>query len=319
VRRVKQRLKRLVQGWFPERQILLRGEGGVRAAHLKSTHQCALVLGLGLLLLWSAAAPLACLALWHGRESAAHQASTLRAALDGAQDDLGAIKAQNAALAASSASAASEASAFTENAAHQLDTLDAQTKAAIATVNGIISATGISPARAVRPQSALPAAPSQNQAATLHEDLVHLAALSAFLRKMPLARPVTQMTMSSPFGYRPDPWTGVREFHVGIDLCGPEGSPVYATAPGIVTFAGVQTGYGEIIEIDHGYGLSTRYSHLDRILVHPGDKVALHEEIGLLGNTGWSTGPHLLYETRLDGAPENPLNFLKVSANEVQD
>ncbi|HYP62467.1 MAG TPA: M23 family metallopeptidase, partial [Acidocella sp.] len=205
------------------------------------------------------------------------------------------------------------------SAAHQLGALDAETRAAIATVNGIISATGISPARAVRPQSSLPAAPSQNQATALHKDLAQLAALSEFLRKMPLARPVTQMAMSSPFGYRPDPWTGAREFHVGIDLRGPEGTPVYATAPGIVIFAGVQTGYGEIIEIDHGYGLSTRYSHLDRILVRRGDKVALHEEIGLLGNTGWSTGPHLLYETRLDGAPENPLNFLKVSANEVQD
>ena len=83
-------------------------------------------------------------------------------------------------------------------------------------------------------------------------------------------------------------------------------------------FAGIETGYGEIVEIDHGYGFSTRYSHLDKILVHPGDKVALHQEVGLMGNTGWSTGPHLLYETRVDGEPINPLNFLKVREN-VQD
>jgi murein DD-endopeptidase MepM/ murein hydrolase activator NlpD len=124
--------------------------------------------------------------------------------------------------------------------------------------------------------------------------------------------------ISSGFGMRADPWTGAPEFHVGIDLPGPVGAPVYATAPGVVTYAGGSTGYGNLITIDHGYGLSTRYSHLYKILVKLGESVTLHEEIGLMGNTGWSTGPHLLYETRVDGQPENPLNFIKVNPYDVQ-
>ena len=93
-------------------------------------------------------------------------------------------------------------------------------------------------------------------------------------------------------------------------------------------FHGVSTAYlagalqdlgsGNLITIDHGYGLSTRYSHLYKILVKVGETVTLHEEIGLMGNTGWSTGPHLLYETRVDGQPENPLNFIKVNPYDVQ-
>ena len=312
------RLIGLIQAWFPERQILVRGTSTIHATHLKSTHQCAVAAGLAVLVIWSVASPLAFLALWHGRAEAARHASTLQAALAGTQQNLGALQAQNTALAASSGAIAARASAFTAAATRRLDALDAQTRAAIATVNGIITATGINPRRMLGKQAAL-AAPTTDQAALLRDDLTHLTVLSDFLGKMPLARPVAQMTVSSPFGYRPDPWTGVREFHVGIDLRGTEGSPVFATAPGIVTFAGTETGYGEIVEIDHGYGLSTRYSHLDRILVHPGDRVTLHQELGLLGDTGWSTGPHLLYETRLDGAPENPLNFLKVSENDVQD
>jgi murein DD-endopeptidase MepM/ murein hydrolase activator NlpD len=106
---------------------------------------------------------------------------------------------------------------------------------------------------------------------------------------------------------------------VGIDLRGPIGTPIYATAAGVVSYAGWETGYGQLVVIDHGYGLSTRYSHLDKILVHVGEQVSLRERVGLMGNTGWSTGPHLLYETRIDGAPANPLNFLKVREYDVQD
>jgi murein DD-endopeptidase MepM/ murein hydrolase activator NlpD len=138
-----------------------------------------------------------------------------------------------------------------------------------------------------------------------------LHALAAVLAQIPLAAPVGQVAITSPFGFRPDPWTGLREFHVGIDLRGPVGAPVYATAPGVVTFAGVATGYGNLIVIDHGFGLSTRYSHLQKILVGVGAAVTVHQKIGLLGSTGWSTGPHLLYETRVDGQPRNPLSFIK--------
>lgn len=160
---------------------------------------------------------------------------------------------------------------------------------------------------------------AQARAALLIANLKHLAALGALLAQMPLSSPTAQAIVSSGFGMRADPWTGAPEFHVGIDLPGPIGAPVYATAPGIVVFAGVSTGYGNLITIDHGYGLSTRYSHLDKILVKQGARILLHQEIGLMGNTGWSTGPHLLYETRVDGEPQNPLNFIKVNPYNVQN
>jgi murein DD-endopeptidase MepM/ murein hydrolase activator NlpD len=169
---------------------------------------------------------------------------------------------------------------------------------------------------------AVPAGLSQDaarRADLLIADLKRLQVLGGVLAQMPLSSPTAQAIVSSGFGFRADPFTGAPEFHVGIDLPGPIGAPVYATAPGTVTFAGVMTGYGNLITIDHGYGFSTRYSHLDKILVKLGAKVTLHQEIGLMGNTGWSTGPHLLYETRVDGQPQNPLNFIKVNPYDVQN
>jgi murein DD-endopeptidase MepM/ murein hydrolase activator NlpD len=160
---------------------------------------------------------------------------------------------------------------------------------------------------------------AERRAALLVADLKRLQALGTVLAQLPLSSPTAQAIVSSGFGMRADPFTGAPEFHVGIDLPGPIGAPVYATAPGTVVFAGVSTGYGNLVTIDHGYGLSTRYSHLDKILVKVGAQVTLHQEIGLMGNTGWSTGPHLLYETRVDGQPQNPLNFIKVNPYDVQN
>jgi len=204
--------------------------------------------------------------------------------------------------------------------AAQLQALDAQTQAAIGQVQTIMKATGLDPDRLAREApAAAPAIPDgSTRDDALLNDLTRLDELGAVLGQMPLASPVAEISVTSPFGFRPDPWTGVREFHVGVDLRGPVGTPVYATAPGVVTYAGGMTGYGNIITIDHGYGLSTRYSHLEKMLVKVGDTVTLHQEIALLGNTGWSTGPHLLYETRVDGQPENPFNFMKVADDNVQ-
>jgi len=310
-------LLELIRRWFPERQILVRGSGAVHATTLKHSHQLAFVAAATLLILWSVASPLAVLVLWHGQATASHHAETLQAELQGTNSSIGAIEAKSSALVATANAAREESNQFTARAAQQLGSLDAQTRAAITKVDGIIAATGVNP-KLVAISAPAPRETANDHAALLSEDLHRLKAVSDLLGEIPLAKPVSQMAISSPFGYRPDPWTGAREFHVGIDLRGPAGTPIYATAPGIVRFAGIETGYGEIVEIDHGYGFSTRYSHLDKILVHPGDKVALHQEVGLMGNTGWSTGPHLLYETRVDGEPINPLNFLKVREN-VQD
>ncbi len=205
-----------------------------------------------------------------------------------------------------------------------------QTQSTIGHVETIIKSTGLDPDRLTAlpgpqtggvvpaPDIKLAAQPGLSaddlaRAELLSHEISRLQSLGNILGQMPLIPPVAEVSISSPFGYRPDPWTGAREFHVGIDIRGAVGSPVYATAPGVVTFAGGSTGYGNLVVIDHGYGLTTRYSHLQKILVAVGNAVTEHQEIGLLGNTGWSTGPHLLYETRVDGQPQNPLNFIKAT------
>ncbi|MDE2227615.1 MAG: M23 family metallopeptidase [Alphaproteobacteria bacterium] len=137
-----------------------------------------------------------------------------------------------------------------------------------------------------------------------------LARLEQLLARMPFAAPLVRYAISSPFGPRRDPFDGERAFHTGIDLEADLGDPVFSTAPGVVDFAGFDGAYGRMIEIDHGNGIRTRFAHLSRILVRPGDRVVAHQRIGLLGSTGRSTGPHLHYEVRVDGRPVNPAKFL---------
>ena len=117
--------------------------------------------------------------------------------------------------------------------------------------------------------------------------------------------------MTSPFGVRTDPFFGRPAMHSGIDLRGEIGEPVHATADGRVTRAGRDGGYGNMIEINHGHGLSTRYGHLSKIEVKVGQRVTIGQVIGLIGSTGRSTGPHLHYETRINGEPVNPQKFLR--------
>ena len=115
---------------------------------------------------------------------------------------------------------------------------------------------------------------------------------------------------SSSFGYRSSPFTGNREFHKGIDISARSGSPVVASADGIIFFSGLDRGYGRTITIKHGYGLKTRYAHLKKILVKKGQFVKRGEIIGLVGNSGRSTGPHLHYEVHLNGVPINPMKYI---------
>ncbi|HTN14174.1 MAG TPA: M23 family metallopeptidase [Sphingomonadaceae bacterium] len=123
-------------------------------------------------------------------------------------------------------------------------------------------------------------------------------------------RPRGQFHLSSHYGYRIDPIDGSRRLHAGIDIPGPAGSPVYSAATGRVSFSGRRGAYGEMIEIDHGNGMSTRYAHLSRSLVQPGTIVAQGERIALMGSTGRSTGNHLHFEVRKGGLPLDPIGFL---------
>jgi murein DD-endopeptidase MepM/ murein hydrolase activator NlpD len=139
--------------------------------------------------------------------------------------------------------------------------------------------------------------------------------LSATLVSVPVREPVTgEIDFSSPFGVRVDPFLHVPAMHTGIDFRGSYGEPAHATAAGTVTSAGWSGGYGQMVEIDHGNGLATRYGHLSEIDVHVGQSIRIGQVVGRIGSTGRSTGPHLHYETRVDGEAVDPQRFLKAGA-----
>ncbi|HPA39865.1 MAG TPA: M23 family metallopeptidase, partial [Phenylobacterium sp.] len=135
--------------------------------------------------------------------------------------------------------------------------------------------------------------------------------LSEAAKKLPFARPTNHTGQSSGFGVRFDPFTRRPAFHSGLDFVGGFGVPIYSTAPGVVSFTGVRSGYGNTIEIDHGRGFKTRYAHLQGIGVRAGQRVAVGQRIGAMGSTGRSTGPHLHYEVWVNGRAQNPDRFVK--------
>jgi murein DD-endopeptidase MepM/ murein hydrolase activator NlpD len=136
--------------------------------------------------------------------------------------------------------------------------------------------------------------------------------LTRTLASIPVRQPVFgEIDLSSPFGMRMDPFLKGPAIHTGIDMRGDTGDPVRATANGTVTIAGVNGGYGKMIEIDHGNDIATRYGHLSEIDVKVGQIVKLGQIIGKIGSTGRSTGPHLHYETRIDGEAVNPEKYLR--------
>jgi murein DD-endopeptidase MepM/ murein hydrolase activator NlpD len=129
---------------------------------------------------------------------------------------------------------------------------------------------------------------------------------------VPAEKPVKQADFTSGFGVRSDPFRGSAAMHAGIDLAGPIGTPIYATADGIITEAGWNNGgYGNLIKISHGRGIETRYGHLASIDVRPGQAVKRGQVIARMGSTGRSTGSHLHYEVRIDGRAVNPIPFMK--------
>jgi murein DD-endopeptidase MepM/ murein hydrolase activator NlpD len=140
-------------------------------------------------------------------------------------------------------------------------------------------------------------------------------ALRPALQKVPLRRPLESgFGMSSNFGPRSDPFTGATAMHAGIDFRGATGTPVRAAGSGRVAVAGVAGGYGNLVEIDHGNGVATRYAHLSEIAVVVGQTVEAATVVGAVGSTGRSTGPHLHYETRVAGTPLDPTRFLRIGA-----
>lgn len=147
------------------------------------------------------------------------------------------------------------------------------------------------------------------------DQLVVLEALlvnsSANKKFLPTLAPIEDGWFSSNFGWRIDPFSGQKAFHEGIDFPANVGTPIVAAASGKVIFADVHPQYGKMIEIDHGNGLVSRYAHASKLLVKEGDLVVRGQEIARVGATGRATGPHLHFEVRLNGAPQNPARFLQ--------
>ena len=132
--------------------------------------------------------------------------------------------------------------------------------------------------------------------------------------KIPFAAPVkTSVRYTSGFGRRSDPINGRGRMHSGQDLAGARGTPIFATADGVVSFAGRQSGYGNVVKIRHAFGYETVYAHLNSIKVKQGQTVSRGDRIGGMGNTGRSTGTHLHYEIRIGGEPTNPMPYMKAA------
>jgi murein DD-endopeptidase MepM/ murein hydrolase activator NlpD len=134
---------------------------------------------------------------------------------------------------------------------------------------------------------------------------------SASLKFLPSRYPISEGWYSSNFGYRIDPFSGQQSYHEGVDFPAETGTPIVAAASGKVIFADVNREYGKMIEVDHGNGLVSRYAHASSMAVREGDLVVRGQQIATVGSTGRSTGPHLHFEVRLNGVPQNPARFLQ--------
>ncbi|MCP4115039.1 MAG: peptidoglycan DD-metalloendopeptidase family protein [Desulfobacteraceae bacterium] len=150
---------------------------------------------------------------------------------------------------------------------------------------------------------------TQKQKADFEELLKYLNKKRNLLASTPSIRPVKGW-VTSKFGYRSSPFTGRKEFHSGLDIANRKGKKIIATANGRISYAGEKMLIGKMVKIDHGHGTVTKFGHLDKILVKKGASIKRGDVIGLMGNTGRSTGPHVHYEVRINGTPVNPEKYI---------
>jgi murein DD-endopeptidase MepM/ murein hydrolase activator NlpD len=193
----------------------------------------------------------------------------------------------------------------------------------------IVAETGLDPAKLVLPRGERgvggpfipaeigPDAPATDPALTrVARDVATAERLKTLLSFVPLRMPLSgDPSLTSPFGYRADPFLGRLALHPGVDLADAYGAEIHAAASGRVVHAGPAGGYGNMVEIDHGNGLATRYAHMSDVLVEEGQQVDKGAVLGKLGSTGRSTGPHLHYEVRVDGEPVDPERYLRAGAD----
>lgn len=203
-----------------------------------------------------------------------------------------------------------------------LKALSQGTRSRVSRLRSALDATGLDIDHARPPKDAtggplvpLPDEPKKGPFAFLAEDLEisfsELTRLTATVKSLPLRAPLAgELEQTSAFGYRLDPFTRSPALHTGLDFRAEIGTPATATGAGRVVAAEYTGGYGLMVEIDHGGGLSTRYGHLSAVTVAPGERVEAGRVIGRTGSSGRSTGAHLHYETRVNGQPVNPSRFL---------
>jgi murein DD-endopeptidase MepM/ murein hydrolase activator NlpD len=225
--------------------------------------------------------------------------------------------------------ATAERDAAAGEAHSRLRDLDVRTQSAIADIEKILASTGYDRGRAARtpqrlqrndarggpyiPWNADSAGdePDQGIAKLVSQRLEQLTALRDVLVRLPLVMPVTHAVMSGGFGFRYDPFNGGAARHEGVDLRATRDATVRVPAAGTVVFAGWRGEFGSLVEVDHGFGVVTRYAHLGRFSVRKGDVLSAHQPIGVIGATGRTTGAHLHYEIRVDGQALDPARFFQ--------
>jgi murein DD-endopeptidase MepM/ murein hydrolase activator NlpD len=209
-----------------------------------------------------------------------------------------------------------------------LDAIDRTAGRSASRDAAIVAETGLDPAKLSPPHEqggvggpyvpagVDPNAPALDPAlARVERDVATAERLEALLAFVPVRMPLSgDPAITSPFGYRADPFLGRLALHPGVDLAEAYGTEIHAAAAGRVVHAGPAGGYGIMVEIDHGNGLATRYAHMTEALVEEGREVGEGAVLGRLGSTGRSTGPHLHYEVRVDGEPVDPQRYLRAGA-----
>ena len=180
----------------------------------------------------------------------------------------------------------------------------------------VVSLATLSPEKFDSPEEAAFAQRVAQVAARLEEARYY----ESIIDNLPLAQPVgVPARLTSNYGLRVDPFSKRPAWHNGIDMAAYYKAPITAAGPGTVTYAGVRSGYGRLVEIDHGHGFKSRYAHMKSISVKKGDKVAIGDTVGLMGSSGRSTGPHLHYEVWFHDKPYDPIDFLKAGRHVHED
>jgi murein DD-endopeptidase MepM/ murein hydrolase activator NlpD len=243
------------------------------------------------------------------------------------------VEAERQRLAASASAAEKRASAL---AAQQeaIQELIKRAKAALERSSRNVSQLGIEPERflAAAPRGARGAGgpfidarrvarghPAQAELVELGNKLNKLSELQHAMRALPVGKPLPDYQLASPFGLRKDPFNGNLAMHNGLDLAAPSGTEIRVRAAGKVVYAGRNGVYGNMVEVDHGFGVRTRYGHLSQISVRQGQAVVPRDRLGLVGSTGRSTSPHLHYEVLFNGKTMDPRKFVEARPHVFQN